>query len=39
MNPYKGYGRSHLLAFLAGFDPDALVKKYAYSNLAVGLVG
>jgi len=39
LNPYLGYGREQLLLFLAGFDPDQLVKTYAYSNLAVGLLG
>ncbi len=39
MDPYLGYERSHLLSFLAGFEPDTLVKKYAYSNLGAGLLG
>lgn len=39
LNPYLGYDRALLLAFLAGFKPDTLVKEYAYSNLGAGLLG
>jgi len=38
-NPYAGYGRDDLLAFLAAFDPESLQKNYAYSNLGAGLLG
>jgi len=38
-DPYAGYGREDLLAFLAAFDPEPLDKTYAYSNLGAGLLG
>lgn len=38
-DPYAGYGRDDLLAFLALFDPESLPKAYAYSNLGAGLLG
>lgn len=39
MDPYAGYGREELLEYLAGLDPDNLVKSYEYSNLGAGLLG
>jgi D-alanyl-D-alanine-carboxypeptidase/D-alanyl-D-alanine-endopeptidase len=39
MNPYKGYEREHLLAFVGTFDPGSLEKTYDYSNLGAGLLG
>ena len=39
LDPYAGYEREHLFSFLADFDPDALEKTYAYSNLGAGLLG
>lgn len=38
-DPYAGYGRSDLMAFLASFKPDTLTKEYGYSNLGAGLLG
>ncbi|MGI9205514.1 MAG: serine hydrolase [Woeseiaceae bacterium] len=38
-DPYAGYGRDDLLAYLAAFDPESLEKSYAYSNLGAGLLG
>lgn len=39
MNPYEGYDRVRLLEFVGGLEPESLIKEYAYSNLAVGLLG
>ena len=39
LDPYKGYGREHMLAFLTALNPDGLEKSFAYSNLGVGLLG
>ncbi len=39
LDPYMGYDRALLLSFLVAFNPDALVKEYAYSNLGAGLLG
>ena len=39
MDPYKGYGRADLMAFISSFDPKKLTKEYAYSNLGAGLLG
>jgi len=38
-DPYAGYKRDHLMAFLGSYDPDSLEKKYGYSNLGAGLLG
>lgn len=38
-DPYKGYSREHLLAYLVAFNPDQLDKSYAYSNLGAGILG
>ena len=38
-DPYAGYDRDLLLAWLQGHDPDALDRSYAYSNLGAGLLG
>ncbi len=38
-DPYAGYGRSDLMAFLVSFKPDTLTKEYSYSNLGAGLLG
>lgn len=39
LNPYKGYERFQLLLYLAGFEPETLVKEYDYSNLGAGVLG
>ncbi|MEQ9563909.1 MAG: serine hydrolase [Woeseiaceae bacterium] len=39
LDPYAGYEREDLFAFLAAFAPDSLVKQYDYSNLGAGLLG
>ena len=39
LDPYSGYGREHMLAFLTALAPKDLEKKFAYSNLGAGLLG
>ena len=39
LDPYAGYDRARLLAFLAAHAPAAPVREYAYSNLGGGLLG
>lgn len=39
LDPYNGYGREDMLAFLVALNPDGLEKTFAYSNLGVGLLG
>ena len=39
LDPYNGYGREHMLAFLTALDSDDLEKKFSYSNLGAGLLG
>lgn len=39
LNPYADYDKSSLFEFLSTYTPDALEKKYSYSNLGMGLLG
>ena len=39
LDPYAGYEREHLVAFLAEHAPEKLEKAYLYSNLGAGLLG
>lgn len=39
LDPYAGYERSDLIAFLANYAPASLDKQYNYSNLGAGLLG
>ncbi len=38
-DPYAGYGRAELTAFLESHAPSRLEKHYGYSNLGAGLLG
>jgi CubicO group peptidase (beta-lactamase class C family) len=39
LDPYAGYDRALLEAFLAGYSATGLDKRYAYSNLGLGILG
>ncbi|MFK7957202.1 MAG: serine hydrolase [Lysobacterales bacterium] len=39
LDPFGGYDRPLLEAFLMGYAPDSLDKSYEYSNLGAGLLG
>ncbi len=39
LDPYAGYHRGLLEAFVTSYQPEALDKRYAYSNLGAGLLG
>lgn len=39
LDPYRGYGREHMLSFVTALDPNSLEKNFAYSNLGAGLLG
>ena len=39
LNPYAGFDRNRLEAFLEDFNPASLDKSFAYSNLGMGILG
>ncbi len=39
LDPYAGYDRALLESYLLGYNPATLEKRYAYSNLGMGLLG